>query len=293
MLALMPELPEVETVVRGLSKYLPGQTIKQVEILSAKSFLWTVKLKSPSVIYGLKILSLSRRGKSVIVHLSNGYCLLIHLKMTGQLIYVGKTTKRLNYGHPDQNFLDQMPSRHTRVYFTLTQGTLYFNDMRRFGWVKLTREERLDEDPFLKHLGPEPLSKDFSSTYLSALIQRHPKSNIKSLLLNQSNLVGIGNIYADEILFDARIRPARTASSLTREEISALSTSILKILKLGIKHSGTSINTYKTPKGSPGRMQNYLMAYEQDKKPCKVCHGLIKKIRIAGRGTHFCPICQK
>jgi formamidopyrimidine-DNA glycosylase len=289
----MPELPEVETVVRGLSKHLPGQTIKQVEILSAKSFLWSAKLKDPSVISGLKILSLSRRGKGIVIQLTKGYCLLIHLKMTGQLIYIDKTQRRLNYGHPDQNFLDSMPSRHTRAYLTLSKGTLYFNDQRRFGWIKLTREEWLDDDPFLKKLGVEPLSKKFSLAHFSALLTRRSKSTIKAVLLDQTGVVGVGNIYADEILFDSKIRPTRLAQALTPKEIASLFASIPRILKLGIKHSGTSINTYKTPSGSPGQMQNYLMAYEQDKKPCKVCGGKIQKIRVAGRGTHYCPHCQK
>lgn len=289
----MPELPEVETVVRGLSKYLPGQTIKDVEILSVPSFLWSKDLPNPKVVFGLKVLSLSRRGKGIIIHLSKGYCLLIHLKMTGQLVYVAKDKKtRLNFGHPDPNFIASMPSRHTRCYLTLTKGALYFNDQRKFGWVKLTRDEFLEHDPFIRRLGPEPLTSAFTLDHLTALAKRRARSSIKATLLDQGGFVGVGNIYADEALFEAGIRPNRLGQSLTADELARLFRAIKKVLRLGIRHYGTSISHYKTGEGASGKMQNYLKVYGRSGLPCKVCRTPLIKTRAAGRGTHYCPTCQ-
>ena len=289
----MPELPEVETVVRGLSRLLPGQTIKDIEIIMPRSFLWNPDIK-PTEILGLRVLSLSRRGKGIIINLTKGYSLLIHLKMTGQLIYIGKTAKsRLNYGHPDANFLASMPSKHTRVYLTLSKGTLYFNDQRLFGWVKATRADQLDQDPFIKKLGPEPFSKEFTPAYLSSLIKRRGRSNIKAIILDQSGVVGVGNIYADEALFDAKIKPTRLGKSLTETEINRLFKSIQKVLALGIRYLGTSLSHYKTGEGAMGKMQNHLKVYGRKGQHCLVCGSPIKKIRIAGRGTHYCSTCQR
>jgi len=291
----MPELPEVETVVRGLGKLLPRQTIKTVEVLSAKSFLKATGLtEKPAAIEGLKIRSLSRRGKGIIIHLTRDYCLLIHLKMTGQLVYIEKDAKkRLNYGHPDANFLESMPSSHTRVFLRLTNGVLYFNDQRRFGYVKLTREELLDSDPFIKRLGIEPLSLEFNSKFLAGLARRRARSNIKATLLDQSGVVGVGNIYADEALFDAKVQPTRLGDSLSPTEITRLTKSVKKVIALGIKYSGTSLTHYKTGEGAQGKMQNHLKVYGRTGLPCTVCKTPIKKIRTAGRGTHYCPSCQK
>ncbi len=289
----MPELPEVETVVRGLSHHIPSQTIKGIEISNASSFLWSKDVADPSVIIGLKVLSLSRRGKGIIINLTKGYCLLIHLKMTGQLIYINKTHKvRINSGHPDANFLASMPSRHTRCYLILSGGTLYFNDQRKFGWVKLTRTELLANDPFIRKLGPEPLDKTFTPEILWQAIQRRPRSNIKSIILDQSIVVGVGNIYADESLYLAKIRPARLGRDIAQTEVQLLTQTIKAVLRLGIKHSGTSISHFRDGTGASGKMQDYLNTYGRTGLPCPDCKQPIQKIRTAGRGTHFCAHCQ-
>jgi formamidopyrimidine-DNA glycosylase len=326
----MPELPEVETVVRGLTKHIIGQTINDVEVLHKKSFLG----KKPT---GLKIKGISRRGKGIIIELTKDTSLLIHLKMTGQLIYISgspikpRMTKkeenchaefssaskilkrvqddnRLNFGHPTDDFTNSMPSKHTRVIFKLSGGTLYFNDQRIFGWIKALPTKDILSDPFIKKLGPEPFLTPYTmSTYMNGRsimgtisiaqilghLKRRPKSSIKATLLDQSVLTGLGNIYVDEILFEAGIRPTRKSASITKLEAEKLVRAIKKILKKGIKHSGTSIINYKTPEGSMGRMQNYLQVYMQEKNPCKVCKSPILKTRVAGRGTHFCKTCQK
>ncbi len=308
----MPELPEVETVVRGLSRHIVGQKIKHVEILSAKSFLWNPKLTKskkvggktaypiPQEILRRTIKKISRRGKGIIIDLDKGYSILIHLKMTGQLIYIpkdkkpGRTTggKRLNYGHPDKNFSQAMPSKHTRVWFELSKGNLYFNDQRRFGWVKLTPTQDVFKDKFFAKLGLEPFDKKFTPPFLWSAIQRHPKANIKAIILDQSLITGIGNIYSDEALFYARLKPTRLGRSITKPEVTKLYAAIKKVLEKGIKYSGTSINTHRTPEGSMGKMQNYLAVYEREGQPCRSCKGIITKIRVAGRGTHYCPMCQ-
>ena len=194
---------------------------------------------------------------------------------------------------PDSNFLASMPSPHTRVFFPLTKGTLYFNDQRKFGYVKLTREELLPTDPFLRKLGPEPLGPEFTNDILWSAIQRRPRATIKSIILDQSVVVGVGNIYADEALFLAGILPTRQGNQITKPESDRLTSAIKKILLLGIKHSGTSISHYKTSTGATGKMQNHLKVYSRKGAPCPACKNPIQKTRTAGRGTHFCPICQK
>lgn len=286
----MPELPEVETVVRGLNKYLPGQKIKNIKRIRAKSISFASGI-TLNKLKGLKILNLTRRGKGIIINLSKEISLLIHLKMTGQLIYIGKS-KRINLGHPTKDFSEPMPSKHTRIIFELTKGTLYFNDQRLFGWIKALYTKDLYKDSFIKQLGMEPLSKDFNAEFLWQIIIKKPKSPIKSIILDQSNIAGIGNIYANEALFIAGIHPARPGKKIKKGEIKKLISAIKMILIKGIKYSGTSIVNYKTPEGSPGQMQKHLKVYNRAGLPCFKCKTLIKKIKTAGRGTYFCPKCQ-
>lgn len=345
----MPELPEVETVVRGLTRHIVGQSIKNIKILNKKSFIVSPRLRSDN---NWKIQKIERRGKAMIITLSKGLSVLIHLKMTGQLIYVsgslmsersasgsrmtrgrrhsgeltkrlqnrmnksirswtpacaGRTSqddppspkgygglrgKRLNLGHPTKDFGEEMPSSHTRIIFELSKGVLYFNDQRKFGWVKLIPAQDIEKDPFIKRLGFEPLSPSFTKAVLWRAIQKHPNSSIKGTLLDQSLIAGIGNIYADEALFESGIRPDRKGKTITSKENAKLIAAIKKVLKLGVKHAGTSIANYKNAEGLPGRMQNYLKVYQKDGDNCPSGCGQIKKIRVAGRGTHFCPICQ-
>jgi formamidopyrimidine-DNA glycosylase len=303
----MPELPEVETVVKGLTRHIVGQKIKNIDIKNARSFLWSPKIKKPTGVFGLTIHSLSRRGKGIIVNLSKDYTLLIHLKMTGQLIYVPRSLhsahprqgsgrddkKRLNLGHPTKDFAEEMPSSHTRVIFELSKGTLYFNDQRKFGWVKLVPTRDIEKDKFISKLGVEPLSRSFNPDVLWQAIQRHPNSPIKSTIMDQSLVTGVGNIYSDEALFMAGIRPDRKGKTITKPETKKLASAIKKVLGLGIKHAGTSIANYKNAEGLPGRMQNYLKVYGRRGLPCPHKCGVVKSIRIGGRSAHFCPVCQK
>jgi len=288
----MPELPEVETVVRGLKKPLVGQIIKDIKKLRPKSLQLASGL-SLNKLKGLKILNLTRRGKGIIINLTKDISLLIHLKMTGQLIYVANNKTRLNLGHPTADFINSMPSKHTRVIFKLSQGVLYFNDQRLFGWIKAMPTKNIPSDSFIKNLGLDALSKSFTADVLWQIIAKKSKSSIKSIILDQSNIAGIGNIYANESLFLAGVKPDRKTATLNKNEIKKLTLSIKQILKKGIKYSGTSISDYKTGQGAAGRMQNYLKVYGRTGLPCKKCKTLIKKIKTAGRSSHFCPTCQK
>ena len=304
----MPELPEVETVVRELKKPLTNQTIKDIKRVRAKSLSFSDGLTLKKL-KGLKILNLTRKGKAIIINLSKDISLLIHLKMTGQLIYIPhsfsvipdsdpesisiKNFTRLNLGHPTADFINSMPSKHTRVIFKLSQGVLYFNDQRLFGWIKAMSTKKVAENSFIKNLGLDALSKSFTADVLQQIIKKRPKSPIKSVILDQSNIAGIGNIYASESLFLAGIRPNRKTGTLNKNEVKKLTSSIKQILKKGIRYSGTTISDYKTAKGASGKMQNYLKVYKREGLPCKKCKTLIKKIKTAGRSSYFCPHCQK
>ena len=307
----MPELPEVETVVKGLDRHITGQKIKRITVRNKKSFSGLSVHKS----IGLSVKSISRRGKGIIIELakpgvarksedgSTSLSLLIHLKMTGQLIWVPPAIRRrpagygglrrLNFGHPTDDFTKSMPSRHTRVIFELTRGTLYFNDQRKFGWVKLTPTKDILKDKFFARLGPEPFDKSFTAKYLWDICQHRPKSNIKSIILDQKVVSGVGNIYSDEALFYARIKPTRKGEDISKADASKLRSAILKVLKMGIKYSGASISHHRTPEGATGNMQNHLAVYEREGEPCKFgCKGTVKRIKLGGRSTHFCPVCQ-
>ncbi|MEZ4210667.1 MAG: DNA-formamidopyrimidine glycosylase [Patescibacteria group bacterium] len=288
----MPELPEVETVVRGLTKHIVGQKIKSVKILHPRSFVWDHSMGpiQPSIT-DLTINKIYRRGKGIIINLSKDLSILIHLKMTGQLIYVeGKS--RLNFGHPDPNFTLQMPSKHTRVILSLSKGTLYFNDQRLFGWVKIIPTNEIPNDKFIRNLGPEPFDLKFNLDYLWPILKRRAKSNIKSIIMDQSVVTGVGNIYADESLFLSGLKPTRLGIKLTQKQAAELIKNIQGVLKKGIKYMGTSISHYKTDEGASGKMQNHLNVYGRKGLPCKNCGQPISKTRLNGRGTHYCHTCQ-
>lgn len=194
----MPELPEVETLKTGLISRITNKKIKNIIIFNEKSFILH-KSKLENVL-GSAIRKVNRRGKLLIIELSNDYNLLVHLKMTGQLVFVGKN--RFGAGHPNDSLVSKLPDTSTRVEFIFDDNTkLYFNDQRKFGWIKLVNNNDLAEVKFLQKLGPEPLEKEFTFELFKQRLLKHPKSNIKAVLLNQEVIAGIGNIYADESLW--------------------------------------------------------------------------------------------
>ena len=281
----MPELPEVETVVRRLAKILPGKVIKKVKVFRAKSFQGqSSKLK------GATIKSVFRRAKLICLQLDDDFNLLIHLKMTGQLIFID-STKKTGGGHPTSDWINELPSKHTRVKITFQDNSiLYFNDMRVFGWMRILNQQELAAE--FKRYGPDANSEQANLNYLKKTFA-HRSIPIKQAIMNNRFLAGIGNIYANEALFHAGVHPRRPAKSLTDSEWKKLYNAIRAVLSEGIKAGGTTFDgRYVDVDGLAGRYQVKLAVYGQAGKPCQNCRATIKKIKLGSRGTYFCPHCQ-
>lgn len=305
----MPELPEVETIRRGLENFILGQKILEVQIFSDKSFLGPSEL-----IIGQKITKLHRRGKALLVDLSNQTSLMIHLRMTGQLIFRrfgsengAELTKMIKSGHfhsklagqntfagghPTNSFFTELPNSQTRVQIKLETGFLFFNDQRKFGFIKVLPTAEIAQDTFIKKLAKEPWQLDPTDFYHT--LQRHPSANIKALLLDQSIIAGIGNIYADEALFDAAIDPRSRAAALSQDQSKQLLLSACKVMDASIDSGGSTMATYLRADGSKGDyLEKFAQVFRRENLACQRCGDTIIKIRVAGRGTHLCPNCQK
>ncbi|MFA5290932.1 MAG: bifunctional DNA-formamidopyrimidine glycosylase/DNA-(apurinic or apyrimidinic site) lyase [Candidatus Paceibacterota bacterium] len=298
----MPELPEVETLKRELSKALVGLEIKSVKVLWPKA---VAPLSAPAFAKAMarqrKIKSVSRQAKILIIDFLDSTALAIHLKMTGQLIYHYNTPPQnprvilgqdISGGHPDDQMEGKQPSKYTRLIFEFTDGSkLFLNDLRKFGWVRLVDDAQLKD--LTKHIGIEPLSKLFTTETLIGIFKRYPKRTIKQILMDQTLIAGIGNIYADESCFLAKVLPTRKSATLKPAQIKKLRESIIAVLKLSIQKKGTSSRNYRRSDGSPGGFVPHLYVYGRAGLPCKVCGRPIQKIKHNGRGTHFCKYCQK
>lgn len=296
----MPELPEVETIRQGLCAEICGKKIERFEALDRK----VIEGKDLRALAGEKIVNIARRGKLLIFKLSSrSKFLLIHLKMTGQLLLELKN-KIVAGGHNIScDDLKTPRNKHTRAIFhfapafpparggTQRGGRLFFNDMRRFGYIKIVNAEELKK--ILGKYGPEPLGKDFTLAYLSGMLKKTGRS-VKAALLDQEKIAGIGNIYADEACFCARVKPSRRASSLSPDEAAKLHGCIKQILALAIKHRGTTFSDYRDCDGQKGCFIKFLKVYDRKGEKCLRCKkGIIQKKKIAGRGSVFCPNCQK
>ena len=286
----MPELPEVETIKRELDKALKNKVIKSVEILWPKVTSPLSGKEFTKQVVDKKILTVSRRAKMILIDLSGPLTLAVHLKMTGQLIYVPKTGKLIAGGHPTNDV--QTPGRHTRLIFSFTDGsTLYFNDLRKFGWVHVV-DDKLTQ--YLENnVGIEPLSRSFTLPVFIDIVKSKPNWTIKQVLLDQTLIAGIGNIYADESAFLSGVLPMRKVSKLTPKEVGLLYKNIIGVLKLSISKKGTSSKNYRRSNGELGGFVPYLQVYGRKGEPCKKCRTPIQKTKHAGRGTHFCIKCQK
>ncbi len=263
----MPELPEAQTISLMLNSQLKGKIIKKVELVNPKQFIG-----SPSKIIGKKITKVERLGKQIVFYLDNQPTLLIHLKMTGQLIFQNTPEK----------------DEHTRIIFVLNKGILAFKDIRKFGWIKIINRRILKSEKEL--LGPDALSSRFSSDYLLKKMIKTSRP-IKAFLLDQKIVSGIGNIYANEALFLARILPHKLGKDLTKKEIKRLVESIKTILKTAVKYEGTSSRNYIKPDKTSGSYQNVARVYQ--KKNCPKCHQTLKKEKVGGRSSFFCSNCQE
>lgn len=278
----MPELPEVETIKLGLQKYLVGHRITSIEILNPKSLAGDV-----NKILNKKIISVNRIGKGLIINFENEYCLAIHIKMTGQFIYRDPVTKNETLSPK----VGEIPSKATRIIFHLDKNAiLYFNDRRKFGWIKVLTKDEASNVPFFKNMGPEPF-KDLTEEKFENVLS-NSKIVIKPLLMDQSKIGGIGNIYANDALFLAGIDPRRRANTLSKIEIHTLYKSVLTVLEKGLKHGGASELNFVNVLGQEGEYQMHFLIYGKIGKPCPKCGREIKKIFLGGRGTFFCENCQ-
>jgi formamidopyrimidine-DNA glycosylase len=289
----MPEGPEVETIRRGLEMSIVGQELRGVDVFWAKTLV-TNHDELEQLAVKARVSHVARRAKVLLVELDNDYTLMFHLKMTGQMVLVKVDGERYAGGHPSLSMREKLPDTSTRMVFRFASGdVLYFNDQRKFGWVKLVPTDEVKLDPLLARLGPEVLSEAFSSKYLGTVLSRHKGAPVKAVILDQSTVGGIGNIYADESLHLARIHPARLAGSLTKDEIKRLHMAMRDIITAGIAHGGTSFAHYVNSLGGTGDYLEHARVFRREGQMCEVCGTTIEKIRVAGRGTHVCPRCQR
>lgn len=288
----MPELPEVETIRAGLAKLLPGKVIKDVWYDWDKSFP-NAPADVARFLVGSAIEKVRRRAKVLIIELSDGWALVIHLKMTGQLVFVNET-QRFGAGHPGKELAGELPAKSTRVVLDFTDGSkLFFNDQRKFGWVRLMPAIEIPEINFFKTVGPEPLDDDFTVDKFIERLMRRKNSNIKSVLLDQTVIAGVGNIYADESLWGAKIHPSALVSKIPKERLVMLHKSLRDVLTLSIQKGGSTDKNYVDAQGRKGSYLSFANVFRREGQPCPRCGTPIEKIRVAGRGTHFCPHCQK
>ena len=287
----MPELPEVETVKVGLGKLLPGKKIASMKHDWDKSFP-NAKSDVDEFIIGAKILDVKRRAKVLKIELSTNYTLVIHLKMTGQLVFVGK--ERFGAGHPNDSLIGKLPDKSTRVTFEFADGShLYFNDQRKFGWVRLVPTPEVENIDFFKKVGPEPLSDSFKYSDFKKQLERRKNSVIKAALLDQTVVAGIGNIYADESLYTAKIHPSTRVKDVPESKLKNLYSAIREVLNLSIEKGGSSDRNYVDAEGKKGSYLGFAKVFRREGQLCERCGSEIIKIKVAGRGTHICPKCQK
>ena len=282
----MPELPEFQTTVNGLNKTVRGRRIVDVETSYNSSYhAGKDNIKNPKFfalfkrkIRGKSILKAQRRAKNVLIHLSDGYTIIAHMKMTGHFVY------------------DRPLTTFVRLDFKLDNGKhLVLSDMRKFAKVTLVRTSELGKSLHLEHLGPEPLDKNFQFSIFKSQLLKRPKGKIKQILMDQSLIAGIGNIYSDEILWRASVHPLSPSSQIPEKNLLAMFKATKETLRKGIDFGGDSMSDYRNIKGEKGKFQEHHRAYQKHKTKClkKGCSGVLEKTRIGGRSAHFCPTHQK
>ncbi len=282
----MPELPEVEVIRRGLDSKIIGLSLQKIDILNPKTFQG-----DPKAVIGSKIIKIWRRAKVLGIDLANGFSLLVHLKMSGQLVLV--SSERFIGGHPTIDMTGEMPNKSTRVIFKFLGGAkLFFNDQRKFGWVKVIKSLEVKNQKFLQSLGPEPLEKGFNWQILKTNLLKHKSQPVKVAIMDQSVVAGVGNIYASEACFLAKISPKTKVSALGDDDYQTLAKGIVESLEKSIKYGGSSKAHFVNEAGEKGYYLTFANVYGRDKQPCLACSAPIAKITLAGRGTYFCPHCQ-
>ncbi len=288
----MPELPEVETVRIGLSRLLPGKRVTAVWHDWPKSFP-NAPEDVEQFLTGAKIVEVKRRAKVLLIELDTKHTLVIHLKMTGQLVFRA-SHERFGAGHPNDSLVGELPDKSTRVIFDFDdESKLFFNDQRKFGWVRLLPTLEVPNIDFFRKVGPEPLAADFLPEQFRERIKRRPNTNIKAALLDQSVIAGIGNIYADESLWGAKIHPLTLVKNISGHKLNTLFTAMKDVLSLAIEKGGSTDKNYVNAEGKKGSYLSFASVFRREGQPCRRCGTVIIKTRVAGRGTHTCPKCQR
>lgn len=282
----MPELPEVETIRRQLGEALVGKKISKVEVLREKSFGGDSRK-----MVGWQVERVERKAKIIEIYFKNrGEMMIIHLKMTGQLVFVDGE-RRVVGGHPTADWVKDLPGKHTRVVVDFTDGSrLFFNDMRVFGWMRLVDKEKYENG--LRKTAPDVTDKEFSLEYLTGVLKKTGKA-VKLVLMDQEKIGGVGNIYANDALYLAKVMPNRKANSLSVAETKNLLVAVREVINKGIKYGGASAANYVDIMGLGGTYQDHFLVYKKDGHKCGKCGGKIQKMKIGGRGTFYCPSCQR
>ncbi len=289
----MPELPEVETVKRGLSTLIVGKVIKITTVRQSPKSFPNSESSVNEFLLNAEVRSVRRRAKVLLIDLSTDYTLMVHLKMTGQLVFRGEK-QAFGAGHPNDSLVGELPDKSTRVVITFTDGShLFFNDQRKFGWMRLLPTEKIAYDTFMLKVGPEPLSDDLTSVEFAERFKRRVNTSIKAALLDQTVIAGVGNIYADESLWGAKIHPSTKVGLLQKKHLEKLYEEVRYVLNLAIEKGGSTDKNYVNAEGKKGSYIDFARVFRREGLPCSRCQTTIIKLKVAGRGTHICPYCQK
>ena len=288
----MPELPEVETVRRGLAELLPGRVVARVAVFDSPKSFPNAPADVEQFLYGARVTAVRRQAKVLMIDLDTQYSLVVHLKMTGQLIFRGMQS--FAGGHPNDSLIGELPDRSTRVQVDFTdESRLFFNDQRKFGWVKLLPTDEVKDLPFMQKVGPEPLDPQTRAEDFIQRIRRRQNSMIKPAFLDQAVIAGVGNIYADEALWAAQIHPQTRVKNVNDQQLNTLFNELRHILQLSIDQGGSTDKNYVDAEGRKG---NYLTFAHVFRREGQACHRHpdqeIIKLKVGGRGTHICPVCQ-
>ena len=288
----MPELPEVETVRRGLASLIIHKVVRDTSVRDSPKSFPNEPQSVREFLIGSSVVDIRRRAKILLIDLSTNYTLVIHLKMTGQLVYRGEQV--FGAGHPNDSLVGELPDNTTRVIIEFDDGShLYFNDQRKFGWVKLYPTVEVPNIDFMQRVGPEPLEDSFTADIFIPRIRRRNGATIKAAILDQTVLAGVGNIYADESLWGARIHPATRVKNVTEEQLSVLLSEIKYVMNLSIEKGGSTDRNYVNAEGKKGSYIDFARVFRKENTSCpRHPDALIEKTRVAGRGTHLCPVCQ-
>ena len=318
----MPELPEVETVRRGLAELLPGRVVARTAVFDSPKSFPNAPADVEQFLYGARVTAVRRRAKVLMIDLDTHYSLVVHLKMTGQLVFrqssrhgvrvspkksrgprkvthnfSADTAREIDDfagGHPNDSLIGELPDRSTRVQIDFVDGSrLFFNDQRKFGWVKLLPTDEVKNLPFMQKVGPEPLDETTRAEDFVQRIRRRQNSMVKPAFLDQAVIAGVGNIYADEALWAARLHPQMRVKNISDQQLNTLFNELRQILQLSIDQGGSTDKNYVDAEGRKG---NYLTFARVFRREGQACHRHpdqeIIKLKVGGRGTHVCPVCQ-